>query len=178
MHVHTPPRPRVVGGGRGSRRTWHTSDLGHHTHGKLCPRHIGHRSPHKRETLAKAHRPLVTKHTGSFGQDTSAIGHQADGKLRRARHDHGTPRLGTPRPWHTSARTIRPWHTSARTIRPWHTSDVAHLDRGTPRRARPPPTTRGRGGVCTRTLARCVVTPPLQLEAETGCARAPWPGVP
>jgi len=46
------------------------------------------------------------------------------------------------RPWHPSDLahlghgTPRPWHTSARTTRPWHTSDLAHLDHGTPRRAR------------------------------------------
>ena len=137
--------------------------------------HLGLRSPHTRETSPKTHQPLVTTHTGNFGQDTSAIGHQAHGKLRPRHIGHRPPST-----WETSARTTQPWHTStwhtstmahlgahdttmhtsARTIRPWHTSDLAHLDRGTPRRARPPPTTRGRGGVCTRTLARCVVTPP------------------
>jgi len=44
-----------------------TSAIGHHTHKKLRPRHIGHRSKHTRETSAKAHRPLVTKHMGNFG---------------------------------------------------------------------------------------------------------------
>ena len=38
------------------------------------PRHIGHRSPHTRETLDEAHRPSGTEHTRNFGQDTSAIG--------------------------------------------------------------------------------------------------------
>ena len=47
-----------------------TPASGHQSHGKLRPRHIGHRSP---------------RHTGNFGQDTSAIGHQAHGK-RRPRH--------------------------------------------------------------------------------------------
>jgi len=61
-------------------------------------------------------------------------------------------------------------HLGLGTPRTWHTSDLAHLG------AHPPPPTPGSGGVCTCTLARCAVPPP-QLEAEAGCARAPWPGV-
>jgi len=51
-------------------------------HGKLRPMHIGHWSPSTWKASANAHRPLVTKHTGNFGQCTSAIGYQAHGKLR------------------------------------------------------------------------------------------------
>jgi len=73
----------------GKRRPRHMG--GHQAHGKLRPRHIGHRSPSTRTTLAKTHRPLVTAHTGNFGQDTSAIGHQAHGKLWPRHIGHRSP---------------------------------------------------------------------------------------
>ena len=90
--AHGKLRPRHIGHRPPSTRE--TSAIGHQAHEKLRPRHIGHRSytghrsPSTRETLAKAHRPLVTKHTANFGQDTSAIGHQAHGKLRPSATKH------------------------------------------------------------------------------------------
>jgi len=63
----------------------------------LSSAHLGrtprsrHRSPSTWETSAKTHRPSVTKHTGNFGQDTSAIGHQAHKKLRPRHIGHRSP---------------------------------------------------------------------------------------
>jgi len=176
--------------------------------------HLGLGSPHTRETLPKTHRPSVTTQTGNFGQGTSAIGHQAHGKLRPRHIGHRPPSR-----WETSARTARPWHTSTwhtstmahlgahdttmahlglGTPPPWHTSDLAHIDRGTLARTPPPHTSRPRRGVHVHPgqvcrdppptnsrprrgvhvhLGQVCRDPPPQLAAEAGCVRAPWPGV-
>jgi len=109
--------------------TKHTGNFGQCTsaigrsdqaHGKLWPRHIGHRSqrPSTRETSAKAHRPPVSKHmgnfgqctsaigqhTGNFGQDTSAIGHHTHRKLPEGAKAH-RPSVNTRE---TSANAHRP----------------------------------------------------------------------
>ena len=71
-----------------------------HTHGKLRPRHIDHRSPSTWQSLAKTHRPLVTKHTGNIGQDTSAIGQHTgnfgQGTSAIGHQTHGTLLEGAP----------------------------------------------------------------------------------
>jgi len=161
VHVRTPPRPRLVRGGghgtpghdHGTPRTWHTSTMAHLDHGTPQRARRDHGTPRTWQTSAMAHLGAHDTTMAHLGLGTPRIGHTSD--LAHLG-------LGTPRTWHTSARTTRPWHTSDLTCRD------------------PPPTTRGRGGVCTCTLARCVMPPPpcAQFEAEAGCARAPWPGVP
>ena len=87
--------------------------LDHHTHGKLRPRHIGHRSPSTGHLLKKPHighrhtSDSVTKHTGQFGQDTSATSHQA----------HGTPPEGAT---HRPPRHLGLGHQTHGTLWPRH----------------------------------------------------------
>jgi len=132
VHVHTPPRPRVVGGGghdapghshgtprcarhdHDTLRTWHTSTMAHrrarHAHGTS---RTWHRS-------AMANLGIGTPRPWH----TSDLAHLGLGTPRRARHDHGTPRT-----WHTSDLA----HLGLGTPRTWHTSDLAHLGLGTRR---------------------------------------------
>ena len=102
-----------------------TSAIGHQAHGKLrpsatkytgklWPRHIGHRPPSTWETSAKTHRPSATKHTGNFGQDTSAIGHQAHRKFQPSATKH----TGKLRPRHIGHRPPSTRETLAKTHRP------------------------------------------------------------
>jgi len=119
----------------------------HQAHGKLRPRHIGHRSPHTWETLAKPHRPVVTKHTGNFGQGTLAIGHHTHGKLRPRHIGHRPPSTWEPsvkahRPsvtthtgnfgqdtsaiGHQAHGNIRPRHIGHRSSSTWETSTKTH----------------------------------------------------
>jgi len=102
--------------------------LGHHMHGKLRPRLIGHRSPSTWDTSRSVRHTSdsVTTSTGNFGQDTST-GHQAHGAPHEA---SDTPRTRSPHARETSAKTHRPSvtkHMGHLTKRPTHLGLGHHM---------------------------------------------------
>ena len=157
---HTLPTDTPPEGDSVTKHTGHlgqgTPAIGHQAHGTppegatpRLPTHLpkGTRSPNTPDTSAKTHRPSVTKHTGRFGQDTSATGHQAHGTTPERGHTsatghqaHGTtPEGATHRPpvtKHTGQLPKGPHigHRSPRTrdnSRRGHTSATGHQAHGT-----------------------------------------------
>ena len=153
-------------------------------------RNFGHRPPSTRETSAKTHRPSATKCTGNFGQDTSAIGHQAHEKLRPRHIGHRPPSTretsaighqahGELCPRHIGHRSPSTRETLAKTHRPsvtkhtenfgQDTSAIGHQAHGKlrPRHIvhRPPSTRETR---CAMVVPRCVVTPPKKKTRGRG----------
>ena len=95
--------------------------LGHHMHGKLRPRHIGHRSPSTWDTSRSVRHTSdsVTTCTGNFGQGTSAIGHQAHGTRPEGATHPPPTHLGLG---HQTHGTLRPRHIGHRSPSTWDTS--------------------------------------------------------
>ena len=136
VHVHTPPRPRVVGGGVSTHLATVMAHLGAHgttmTHfglGTPRPWHIGaHDTPMAHLGPGTA-RPWRTSELAHLDHGTPRTWHTSDLAHLGA---HGTTMahlgLGTPRTWHTSDLA----HLGLGTPRTWHTSDLAHVDLGTP----------------------------------------------
>jgi len=143
VHVHTPPRPRVMGGG--SRHTWPRCTCtprrglaswggGVTTHLATVMAHLGAHG------TTMTHFGLGTPRPWHIGAHDTPMAHLGPGTARPwrtselAHLDHGTPRT-----WHTSdlahlgAHGTTMAHLGLGTPRTWHTSDLAHLGLGTPR---------------------------------------------